>query len=90
MKVHCWSMILALLCLWVSPSQAQTTTPVQTVRGQVLDADSKAPLIGVNLILLGTDPLLGTTTDLDGTFKLENIPVGRINVEVSYLGYEPQ
>ncbi|MEM1217887.1 MAG: TonB-dependent receptor [Bacteroidota bacterium] len=90
MKAHCWPMILVLLCLGISPLHAQKTTLVQTVRGQVLDADSKVPLIGVNLILLGTDPLLGTTTDLDGRFKLENIPVGRINLEVSYLGYEPQ
>ena len=90
MKRHFWLMTLALLCLVAIQTNAQKTIPTQTVRGQILDTDSKAPLIGVNVILLGTDPLVGTTTDIDGQFKLEAIPVGRIDLEVSYIGYEPK
>ncbi|HPQ58636.1 MAG TPA: hypothetical protein PK499_08145, partial [Flavobacteriales bacterium] len=38
----------------------------QVVKGTVKDADSGLPLPGVNIVLTGSDPFLGTTTDLDG------------------------
>jgi len=33
---------------------------------------------------------LGTTTELDGTYRLSNIPAGTYEVTYSYLGYESQ
>jgi hypothetical protein len=60
----------------------------QTVRGTILDTDSKLPLIGATVIILGTDPLIGAATDVNGKFRLENIPIGRITLQLSYLGYE--
>jgi hypothetical protein len=36
----------------------------QTVRGVVLDADSKTPLIGVQVVLLNSDPLKGISTTM--------------------------
>ena len=32
---------------------------------------------------------VGASTDIEGNFKLKNIPVGRHDIEVSYIGYEP-
>ena len=60
----------------------------QTVRGTIADVDSKLPLIGATVIIPGTDPLVGTATDVNGEFRLEKIPIGRIEVVISYLGYE--
>ncbi|UCH13011.1 MAG: TonB-dependent receptor, partial [Bacteroidales bacterium] len=53
-----------------------------------LDHDSKTALIGATVIVLGTDPIVGTITDLDGYFRIDNVPVGRINLKISYVGYE--
>ncbi|MEM9821830.1 MAG: TonB-dependent receptor [Bacteroidota bacterium] len=61
----------------------------QNIRGSIVDKDSQNPLIGANIRLLETVPIIGTSTDLDGYFKLENVSVGRLNIEVTYLGYEP-
>ena len=61
----------------------------QTVRGQVVDRDSRMLLPGAHVIVLNTDPLMGTTTDLDGYFYLTHVPLGRQNIQVSYIGYEP-
>ena len=66
-------------------AKAQDLT--QTIRGEVLDADTKAPLIGVNIVVVGSDPFKGTTTDLDGKFRLEGVPVGRRTLRISYIGY---
>lgn len=65
---------------------AQTLT--QTIRGQLVDAQSKFPLVGANVIVLGTDPMIGTATDTEGYYKLENVPVGRQTIKVTYLGYQ--
>ncbi len=60
----------------------------QTVRGTVIDLDSKNPLIGVEVILDGSNPFKGTVTNEQGVFKLKEVPVGRIILAFSYLGYE--
>ena len=64
--------------------QAQT----QTVRGTVKDIDSEVPLIGVTVMVLDTDPVIGASTDIDGQFVLENVPVGRKSLVFSYIGYK--
>jgi hypothetical protein len=77
-----------LICLSVSNTQSQNTL-TQTVRGTIKDADLKIPLIGATIIVEGIEPIMGTTTDFDGNFRLERVPVGRHNFLVSYMGYEP-
>ena len=67
-------------------SQIQRT---QTVRGQIVDATSKTPLTGATIVVDLSQPLKGATTDIDGDFRLEEVPVGRHNFKVSYMGYEP-
>lgn len=61
----------------------------QTIKGSVIDKESEMVLIGAAVEILDNDIILGgTTTDLDGNFKITGIPVGRKQVRVSYLGYE--
>lgn len=60
----------------------------QTVRGTIIDEDSKLPLIGTTVVIPGSDPFIGTVTDVDGNFRFENIPIGRIDLQFSYMGYE--
>jgi hypothetical protein len=77
----------ALLILLLTPfvfSQGLT----QSVRGKIIDIDSQLPLIGAGVLIPGTDPLVGAITDLNGEFRLKNVPVGRITLQLSYLGYE--
>ena len=78
--------LIILLTLLSSYTYSQKLT--QTVRGTIFDEDGKYPLIGVNVILANSDPIVGTSTTGDGTFRLENIPVGRIDLALSYIGYE--
>lgn len=59
----------------------------QTIRGRIIDKYSQVPLPGVNVIVESVDPIVGTSTDIDGYFRIENVPVGRHEIKVSYLGY---
>ncbi len=63
--------------------------PVQTLRGTVTDNASNVPVSYATVILQGTKPAIGTTTDSTGNFVLKNVPVGRYDVGVSMVGYQP-
>jgi hypothetical protein len=75
-----------LLNLWVFTAFAQT----QTIRGRIIDQQAKSPLIGASVFVPETEPLLGGTTDTDGYFEIKNVPIGRIVLKISYLGYKEQ
>lgn len=55
-----------------------------SISGTVKDARGE-PLIGVNVVVQGTD--LGTATDFDGGFSLSNVPNDAI-LMVSYIGFQ--
>ncbi len=59
----------------------------QNISGQVLDKQSQQPLPGANIILVGSKPIIGTTSDVNGYFKLPNVPIGRKNLAISFVGY---
>lgn len=60
----------------------------QTLRGNITDVDTQVTLPGANIVITDTDPLMGGTTDMNGNYWIENVPVGRHNIKVSYVGYE--
>ncbi len=76
--------VLLSMAMFISYGQVQMH---QTIRGRVLDAVTGYALIGANVILLDSDPVVGTSTDLNGNFILENIPLGRQGIEIRYVGY---
>jgi hypothetical protein len=58
-----------------------------TLFGRVLDENNQ-PLIGANIVLLKTN--FGVSTDTYGKFFLNNVPVGKYTLKVSYIGYKPK
>ena len=63
--------------------------PTQTVRGSVFDNESKFPIVGAKIFLFSDSYSAKTITDFDGFFILENVPVGKHELEVSYTLYSP-
>jgi iron complex outermembrane receptor protein len=57
-----------------------------TITGRILDNDSGEPLPGVNALIEGT--IVGSISDLDGDFTINNVPTGRQTLVLSYVGYE--
>ncbi len=58
-----------------------------TIKGKVIDSETKEPLLGAMLFVMETNQ--GTTTDLDGLFELR-VNRGVVNIEVSYISYVTQ
>ncbi|MEM9831934.1 MAG: carboxypeptidase-like regulatory domain-containing protein [Bacteroidota bacterium] len=64
--------------------QAQGIT--QTVRGTVVDQETLQPLEGASVVLNGTD--FGSSTDGQGNFIIQEVPIGRYRLAVSFVGYQ--
>ena len=60
----------------------------QVIKGKIVDAVSQSPLPGASVVVLDSNPTLGTITDSEGNFRLWNIKPGRYNLMVSFIGYE--
>ena len=60
----------------------------QTIRGRVIDKATQQPMPGANVIVLDTEPVKGAVTDTDGWFKLDDVALGRISLDISFMGYQ--
>ena len=80
------NILFALFILTCVNTFAQQT---QTIRGTVIDKQSKSPLYGVVVMLVDSTGKIGTTSDEFGEFRLSNVPIGRRNLKFVYIGYAP-
>jgi hypothetical protein len=60
--------------------------PTGTIQGKIIDAETKAPLIGTNVSLVGT--VQGAASDMGGSFVISKVPVGSYVLRFDYMGYE--
>lgn len=61
----------------------------QNIRGIVYDQESNVPIESATVAIQKANILLGGITDSLGQFKVQNVPIGRYDLQVSYVGYEP-
>ena len=80
-------LLLLLQILFFPTLFAQSAS--QTIRGTVTDRNSGQPVAYATVVVVDLQPTFGTTTDSLGRFSLNRVPVGRHDVEVNCLGYEP-
>jgi hypothetical protein len=67
------------------------TQPVlhSRIRGVVIDKQTSSPLPGATVIIVGSDPLIGTASGQDGSFLLKDISIGNYRIRVTFIGYIP-
>ena len=75
------TILLSWGLLWSQPL-------TQTIKGKILDQDTQAPLLGANVIVKNIEPAKGATTNEEGAFWIDHIPVGRYDILITYMGYE--
>jgi hypothetical protein len=73
--------ILLLMLFSCSIMLAQTGR----ISGKVTDKQTGDPLIGANVIVLGTS--FGAASDINGDYVIYQVPAGNYSVKASYIGY---
>jgi hypothetical protein len=60
----------------------------QTIRGTVVDKQTQSLLPGAIICILNSDPLLVTSTNELGKFRIDNVPLGRKQIKISFVSYK--
>jgi len=84
MKQSVLFMLFLFLCHQI-PAQNLT----QVLKGKVQDESSGLPIPFATIMVKNTLPILGTISGSDGLYILKNVPVGRYDIEIRCIGYEP-
>lgn len=80
------TLLIFLILFGSTGLYAQTGKPI---RGIVTDNASGEPLPSVTIQIINSDPPKGTVTDTEGNFSIGDLPVGRYDIQATYVGYEP-
>ena len=78
--------LFLLLLMVVSPIIFSQNT--QTIRGKIIDGQSKYPLTGTSVLLLNSNK--GNFSDDKGYFHIDNVALGRATLKISFIGYKTQ
>jgi Ca-activated chloride channel homolog len=71
-------LLVALISFFAFPQGA-------VISGKVSDKETNEPLIGANVLVVGTN--YGAATDTKGFFKIKNLKPGKYDIRVSFVGY---
>ena len=55
-------------------------------RGKVIDAGTGEPLVGANVVVVGTQ--MGSVVNISGEFTILNVPAGTYTLKAMYIGYQ--
>ena len=83
-----YKLLMIIIILLCNGNLIAQTNYTQTVKGEIIDIDSDMPLIGASIVLIGSNPIIGTIADINGRYVLESILIGRHSFKVSFIGYE--
>lgn len=75
---------LTCLFLWTGMTMAQ----VSRITGVVVSAEDNEPIVGASVLVKGTT--LGTITDMNGRYSINNVPVNAKSLVISFVGMKTQ
>ncbi len=82
------SIIEGIVCILISFAAVFAKSPDKGyIHGQVTDGRTGNQLVGVNIVLLGTQ--LGAATDNHGHFHIDYVPRGTHALQATMVGYRP-
>lgn len=86
MKLSSLYLIISLFTIFSLPVKITAQKYLHSIRGSVIDKKTREPLPFVNVIIWNST--IGTQTDLDGKFVIEDQKSGNYRLQVSSIGYK--
>ena len=77
---------LSLILLVITIALQSKGADRKTLSGKITDKKTGTALTGVTVYI--TDLKTGSVSDLNGYYKIENLPASRVQVQVSYVSYK--
>ncbi len=78
---------LFLILLSFTAKATESHPKLVQIKGKIYDETTREPLTGATIVLSGTNHY--AIAGLDGSFSINNLPMARYKVEISYISYEP-
>jgi hypothetical protein len=60
----------------------------QTLRGYIVDLDGQSTLVGATVSINQLGRMQHCISNAEGAFRFDKVPLGRVDILVSYIGYE--
>lgn len=79
LRILRFTLLLFITCTSINFAQSGEVT------GKITDGSDGSALWGTNIMIAGTS--IGTTTDMEGKYRLSRVPVGNHIIVFKYLGY---
>jgi len=76
----------AVVALFLLASGTMLSQSVGKISGVITDSETSEPLIGCNVVILGTR--MGAATDISGNYFILDVTPGKYEVQATMLGYE--
>ncbi|MCB0428373.1 MAG: carboxypeptidase-like regulatory domain-containing protein, partial [Mangrovimonas sp.] len=93
MKKLLTTLTIFFISLAVSAQNSVTSFDKKgTITGKVIDATLSEPLPYVTIVVknINGETITGSITDDNGEFKINDLPDGKMNVSVQFIGYKTQ
>lgn len=85
MKLRRVLMLINIVILFPALLAAEEPQRTGTITGSVINASTREPLIGANVVIL--DTIFGAATNSDGRFTIVNVPAGTYRLRASMIGF---
>ncbi|NNF33500.1 MAG: CPBP family intramembrane metalloprotease [Saprospiraceae bacterium] len=83
-----WQALLLVLLFFGSAIGLSAQDITQSIKGYVYDEITRETLPFANIVIKDSDPLIGTVSDIDGNYSLNDISIGRHTIQFSMVGYD--
>jgi outer membrane receptor protein involved in Fe transport len=78
--------LIILVIILLGINNFLTAQTSGSVSGKITDNKTNEELIGANVLINGTS--IGASTDIDGFYRVSNIPAGIYDLKISYISYQ--
>jgi len=86
-KYYLSLLLLSLLTVAWGQRKANNSGGSQLIEGLLIDAETLEPLGGVIVFVEDSYPIISTSSDADGYFRLDRVPLGRQTLKAQKAGY---